>query len=60
MSATRQTSQLRYFIHGRDRVGEKQGEMQGGASASMGKKGASSRAAALERGERDRQSMREK
>jgi hypothetical protein len=44
MSATRRTSQLRYFIHGRDRVGEKQGEMQGGASpmglfpaAAMGK-----------------------
>jgi hypothetical protein len=27
MSAMRRTSQLRYFIHGRDRVGEKQGEM---------------------------------
>jgi hypothetical protein len=44
MSATRRTSQLRYFIHGRDRVGGKQGEMQGGASpmglfpvAAMGK-----------------------
>jgi hypothetical protein len=33
---------------------------QRGASASMGKKGASSRAAALERDKRDRQSMREK
>jgi hypothetical protein len=33
---------------------------QRGASASMGKKGASSLVAALERDERDRQSMREK
>jgi hypothetical protein len=44
MSATRRTSQLCYFIHGRDRVGGKQGEGQGGASpmglfpvAAMGK-----------------------
>jgi hypothetical protein len=43
-SAIRRTSQLRYFIHGRDRAGEQQGEMQGGASpmglfpvAAMGK-----------------------